>query len=76
MSGLRKEPSVSFEFFFFILNFFYITSCLTFYAGPSSFLQVHVKAPRVKESAFSMECEVNLNLQKQIMLLNSIFLLI
>ena len=27
-------------------------------------LQVHVKAPRVKESAFSMECEVHINLSK------------
>ena len=52
MSGLTREPSVSqYYIFSFLQHPHGILYC-------RSLLQVHVKAPRVKESAFSMECEV------------------
>lgn len=63
MSGLRKEPSVSLDFFILFIPSHPHGILLNVLRW---LLQIHVKAPRVKESAISMECEVYL---KNVMLL-------
>lgn len=50
LSGLTKAPSVG--------SGYPSTGAYFCSSSAASFLQIHVKAPRVKESAFSMECEV------------------